>query len=89
MSLTPEGPAPLATIERIPPTIDSEKAGHADITVPSEGSDVVDDDKSDTYQQGIERVRAITEIWSKTTLVSMFILCVFAVRYPSAQANMK
>jgi hypothetical protein len=32
------------------------------------------DDKSEDFQQGVERVRAITAIWSKTTLVSMFIL---------------
>ena len=64
----------MATIEQVPPNIDVEKSGHDNIKVPSESSDVLDDDKSEHFQQGVERVRAITEIWSKTTLISMFIL---------------
>ncbi|KAF1971433.1 MFS general substrate transporter [Bimuria novae-zelandiae CBS 107.79] len=74
MSIHPEGPAPTAAIERIPPTIDVEKNHHADVIAPSEDSEVPDDSKSETFQPGVERVRAITEIWSTTTLISMFIL---------------
>jgi len=40
------------------------------------GSDggVKADNDSDRFQPGVQRVRAITEIWSKSTLISMFIL---------------
>ena len=78
MSLTAGGPAPTATIERIPPTIDVEK-NRGEVTAASEGSDVHDDDKPEVFQRGVDRVRAITEIWSKGTLISMFVLSVFAV----------
>jgi len=39
------------------------------------GSDggVKADNDSDRFQPGVQRVRAITEIWSKSTLISMFI----------------
>ncbi|KAJ4300848.1 hypothetical protein N0V90_002936 [Kalmusia sp. IMI 367209] len=74
MSLTAEGPQPTATIERIPPMIDVEKSNHGEITAASEGSDVREDDKSEEFQQGVERVRAITAIWTRPTLISMFIL---------------
>ncbi|KAJ4344462.1 uncharacterized protein N0V89_012204 [Didymosphaeria variabile] len=74
MSLTVEGPQPTAAIERITPMVDVEKNGHADVIAPSDGSEVRDDDRSEEFQQGVERVRAITAIWSKTTLISMFIL---------------
>jgi hypothetical protein len=74
MSLTVEGSQPTATIERIPPMIDVEKSGHPDIVAPYEGSDVREDNDSEEFQQGVERVRAITAIWSKSTLISMFIL---------------
>lgn len=32
------------------------------------------DNDSNKFQPGVQRVRAITEIWSKSTLISMFIL---------------
>lgn len=32
--------------------------------------------ESDNFQNGVQRVRAITEIWSKKTLITMFILLV-------------
>jgi hypothetical protein len=31
-------------------------------------------DESQRFQPGVQRVRAITEIWSKKTLITMFIL---------------
>lgn len=31
---------------------------------------------SEKFQNGVQRVRAITEIWSKTTLIAMFVLYV-------------
>jgi hypothetical protein len=31
-------------------------------------------DDSEKFQPGVQRVRAITEIWSKQTLIAMFIL---------------
>lgn len=33
-----------------------------------------DDNSSEQFQPGVQRVRAITEIWSKSTLIAMFIL---------------
>ena len=30
--------------------------------------------ESENFQNGVQRVRAITEIWSKKTLITMFIL---------------
>ena len=39
----------------------------------SNGSYKADND-SDRFQPGVQRVRAITEIWSKSTLISMFVL---------------
>lgn len=39
--------------------------------VRSEGSDFESDGE---YQDGIERVRAITSVWTKKTLVSMFLM---------------
>jgi hypothetical protein len=32
------------------------------------------DDDSEKFQNGVQRVRAITEIWTKQTLIAMFIL---------------
>lgn len=32
------------------------------------------DGQSDKFQDGVQRVRAITTIWSKYTLLSMFVL---------------
>ena len=56
--------------------IDMEKnddAFHAHET----GSDVETKSvESETFQNGVQRVRAITEIWSKQTLITMFVLYV-------------
>lgn len=30
--------------------------------------------ESETFQNGVQRVRAITEIWDKKTLITMFVL---------------
>lgn len=86
MSLTAGGPAPTATIERIPPNIDVEK-NRGEVTAASEGSDVQDDDQPEAFQQGVERVRAITEIWNRTTLVSMFVLSVSEVLFKASRIN--
>ena len=54
---------------------DIEKKGHAnlhDTTSDGDSKSV----ESETFQNGVQRVRAITEIWSKKTLISMFILYV-------------
>jgi hypothetical protein len=32
------------------------------------------EDDSERFQNGVQRVRAITEIWNKQTLIAMFIL---------------
>lgn len=43
---------------------------------PESGSDagLKADNDSERFQPGVQRVRAITEVWSKSTLISMFIL---------------
>ena len=84
MSFTAGGPQPTAGIERIPPTLDSEKAqhkiGHAgsDGTASQPDADTneydIDGEKVQDFQKGIERIRVITTIWSKPTLISMFVL---------------
>jgi len=84
MSFTAGGPQPTAGIERIPPTLDSEKAqhkiGHAgsDGTASQPDADTneydIDGEKVQDFQKGVERIRVITTIWSKPTLISMFVL---------------
>ena len=74
MSYAVEGPQPTAGIGNIPPMATDVEKNNPDVIVPSDGSDVQEDDKSEDFQQGVERVRAITAIWTKTTLISMFIL---------------
>ncbi|KAF2687176.1 MFS general substrate transporter [Lentithecium fluviatile CBS 122367] len=72
MSSHPEGPA---TVERSPLPTDIEKNTAAEITA-ADGSDASghETDKSEEFQNGVERVRAITAIWSRSTLISMFVL---------------
>lgn len=83
MSFTAGGPQPTAGIERLPPTLDSEKAQHK---IGHIGSDAISQPDADTneydidgekvqdFQKGVERIRVITTIWSKPTLISMFVL---------------
>jgi hypothetical protein len=76
MSLTAEGPQPTAAIERIPPQLDTEKNNHDIHAI--DGSDAnsrdFEGDKPMEFQRGVERIRIITSIWSKPTLISMFVL---------------
>jgi hypothetical protein len=84
MSFTAGGPQPTAGIERIPPTLDSEKAPHkightgSDGTPSQPDADTneydIDGEKVQDFQKGVERIRVITTIWSKPTLISMFVL---------------
>jgi hypothetical protein len=46
---------------------------HAQGETGSDGGLKADND-SERFQPGVQRVRAITEIWSKSTLIAMFIL---------------
>jgi len=62
--------------------IDIEKSGDANVHAQETSSN--GDDKSvesETFQNGVQRVRAITEIWSKQTLITMFILYVSPCRW--------
>jgi hypothetical protein len=43
------------------------------VDVSSDGG-LKSDDDSERFQAGVQRVRAITEIWNKQTLIAMFIL---------------
>ena len=76
MSLTADGPQPTSGIERIPPQLDAEKNQH-NVNYLDESdtnSRDIDGDKPQEFQRGVERVRIITSIWSKPTLISMFVL---------------
>lgn len=58
---------------------DMEKNGGADpLTTEIPGSNdngaSSSDGDSERFQEGVQRVRAITTIWSKSTLISMFVL---------------
>lgn len=76
MSVNPDGPQPTAGIERLPPRLDTEKNTHGIDTI--NGSDVnshdFEGDKPMEFQRGVERIRVITSLWGKPTLISMFIL---------------
>jgi hypothetical protein len=83
MSLNPEGPQPTSAIEHIQPTIDVEKTN---VNVHTDGSNDngFESDKPEEFQHGVERIRAITAIWSRSTLISMFVLSV-----PSSKLNLE
>ena len=56
---------------------DSEKGVHAEPTVQDRHDDssvAFDSDANSDFQVGVERVRAVTTIWSKPTLIAMFSL---------------
>lgn len=76
MSLTAGGPQ--SGIDRIPPEIDVEKhVGHTSGSVspePSANEVDIDGEKVQEFQRGVERIRIITTIWDKPTLISMFVL---------------
>ncbi|KAK4105646.1 siderophore iron transporter-like protein mirB [Parathielavia hyrcaniae] len=78
MRLTPSGQQPTAGVERTPPEFDSEKnVGHSAGSIsadPGTAEVDVNGEKVQDFQRGVERVRVITSIWSRTTLISMFVL---------------
>ena len=69
-------------VERTPASLDVEKShptvGHSDesVTTPDANTNEydLDGEKVQEFQRGVERVRIITSIWNKPTLISMFIL---------------
>ncbi|KAH7130480.1 siderophore iron transporter-like protein mirB [Dendryphion nanum] len=74
-SLKPDGPLPVGTTQNSSKEFDTEKNVDSNYNaheLSSEGGH--DTDGSSEYQNGVERVRAITAIWSKSTLISMFCL---------------
>ena len=81
MSFNPEGPHLANAVQLVQPTIDVEKTN---VNVHADGSDAsgFDSDKPEEFQDGVERIRAITAIWSRSTLITMFILSV-----PSSGSN--
>lgn len=54
--------------------IDIEKSAPPALESRDSHSDDAKSVESDNFQDGVQRVRAITEIWSKKTLITMFIL---------------
>ncbi|CAI6331894.1 unnamed protein product [Periconia digitata] len=69
--INPEGPEPVGSI--VPPPQDVEKRVK-DVDETTDITSQNSDQGSETFQNGVERVRAITSIWSQSTLVSMFVL---------------
>ncbi|KAJ8115506.1 hypothetical protein OPT61_g2873 [Boeremia exigua] len=78
MSFHPSGPQATASIERSSPEFDAEKnqpvVDHAVKDDSSTNEYDIDGEKVQEFQRGVERVRVITAIWSKKTLVLMFVL---------------
>lgn len=78
MSLTTGGPQPTAGSGQIPLELDAEKAvGHSAGSISpnlSTNELDIDGEKVQDFQRGVERIRIITTIWDKPTLISMFVL---------------
>lgn len=78
MSFTPGGPLPNNGIAETSPDVDMEKShpivGHRGSDDVSANDRDIDGEKVQDFQRGVERVRVITTIWDKPTLISMFIL---------------
>lgn len=74
----------MASVDRMSPEIDAEKnqpiVGHTSSDNSSNGPDAntneydIDGEKVQEFQRGVERIRIITTIWNKPTLISMFVL---------------
>ena len=61
----------------VAPPRDVEKSGDGHIHAHETGSDgETRSVESETFQNGVQRVRAIATVWDKKTLVTMFILYV-------------
>jgi hypothetical protein len=57
--------------------MDIEKKGETGVNSQETGSNAETKSvESENFQNGVQRVRAITEIWDKKTLITMFILYV-------------
>lgn len=76
MSLTAGHPQPMSGVERVPPQLDAEKNQHNVVSMDDSDTNSrdIDGDKPQEFQRGVERIRIITSIWSKPTLISMFVL---------------
>lgn len=84
MSLSASGLQPTAGINQASSNLDAEKnvpiVGHSGSqdAISNTDSDTnecdIDGEKVQEFQKGVERVRIITSIWSKPTLISMLAL---------------
>lgn len=68
------GPAAPTTGYLVQAEKDMEKQSHDNFNSAELGSHASNDANSEEFQAGVERVRAITAIWTKKTLISMFCL---------------
>ncbi|KAJ3546615.1 hypothetical protein NM208_g1920 [Fusarium decemcellulare] len=66
--------APPRPEETINVSADAEKTAGAQTTTDADLKDGHESDESNQFQAGVQRVRVITETWSKPTLASMFCL---------------
>lgn len=64
---------PVGSVLPPPQDVEKSKDGHiaSDAISHSSGHE---SENSENFQDGVERVRAITAIWTKPTLISMFVL---------------
>jgi hypothetical protein len=76
MNLNPDVLQPTADVERVPAPIDVEKNNLAINTLDDSDANSRDfeGEKPMEFQRGVERVRIITSIWGRPTLISMFVL---------------
>lgn len=71
----PDAVRPADDVSRPPHDLDIEKRGGGAVHEMASDTETKSVE-SDNFQNGVQRVRAITEIWSKKTLVTMFTLYV-------------
>lgn len=69
----PAIPAAAVTQDH-PKENDIEKSVNPTSQETSSNDGIKEDRESERFQPGVQRVRAITEIWSKQTMIAMFVL---------------
>lgn len=63
-------------VQQVSTFVDAEKSAAPDAqvsaTTRSDDDLAFDSDDNSSFQEGVQRARAITSVWSRTTLISMF-----------------
>lgn len=71
MGVVPRSTRPAVESEVITPNFDTEKGANVTVNALDKSDNA---SESDEFQDGVQRVRAITTIWTKWTMCSMFAL---------------